>query len=127
MNAVHALHSEADYQAALADVRQLWGAGEGTPEGDRLELLLILTSAYEDEHFEIEPPDPIDAVAERMDDLGLSRAQLGEMLGVGSGRVSEILNRRRALTVEMIRLLADGLGLSEHCLVQPYELERQRA
>jgi HTH-type transcriptional regulator/antitoxin HigA len=62
-----------------------------------------------------------------MDDLGMSRAQLGEMLGCGSGRVSEILNRRRALTVEMIRILAEGLGLSEHCLVQPYELERQRA
>jgi HTH-type transcriptional regulator/antitoxin HigA len=108
-------------------VRKLWGAPDGTAAGDRLELLLLLCNAYEDEHFEIEPPDPIDAIAERMEDLGISRADLGEMLGVGSGRISEILNRRRALTVEMIRVRADGLGLSEHCLVQPYELERQRA
>jgi HTH-type transcriptional regulator / antitoxin HigA len=127
MKAVHALHTDAEYQAALAEVRKLWGAPDGTPEGDRLELLILLCDAYEDEHVEVDPPDPIEAISERMDDLGMSRAQLGEMLGVGSGRVSEILNRRRALTVEMIRILAEGLGLSEHCLVQPYELERQRA
>jgi HTH-type transcriptional regulator/antitoxin HigA len=112
MDIVRTIRTEAEYASAVAEVHHLWGAADGSPEGDRLDLLLVLVSAYEDEHFEIDPPDPIDAILERMDDRGMSRADLEEMLGVSSGRVSEILNRRRHLTVEMIRKLAEGLGLS---------------
>lgn len=119
------LRTRADYESAIAEVRRLWGADEGTAEGDRLDLLMILVSAYEDEHDAINPPHPIDAIMQRMDDLGMSRADLGEMIGAPSGRVSEILNRRRPLTLDMIRKLVNGLGLSEHCLLQSYEIERR--
>src|SRR5271165_4178724 len=100
------LHSEAEYEAAMQEVKRLWGAAEGTDDGDRLDVLLVLVNAYENEHHAIEPPDPIDAIVERMDTLGLSRDDLGRMLGVRSGRVSELLNRRRPLTLGMIRILA---------------------
>jgi HTH-type transcriptional regulator/antitoxin HigA len=127
MNTNRPLRTAADYEEAIAEVRRLWGTEIDTPDGARLDLLLVLVSAYEDEHFRIDPPNPIDAIIERMNDRGMSRAELGELLGVGSGRVSEILNRRRHLTIDMIRKLASGLGLSEHCLVQSYELAQQYA
>jgi HTH-type transcriptional regulator/antitoxin HigA len=121
------LRTKGDYKRAVAEVSRLWGADEGTEEGDRLSLLLVLVSAYEDEHDAIDPPDPIEAILVRMADLGMSRADLGAMIEAPSGRVSEILNRRRPLTLDMIRKLVAGLGLSEHCLLQEYELERRYA
>ena len=127
MNPTRALAAEEDHADALAEVRRLWGAEEGTADGDRLSLLLVLISAYEDEHHAIGPPDPIDAIVACMEERGLSRAELAVMLGgVSSGRVSEILNRRRPLTIDMIRRLAASLGLSEHCLLQDYALVRPR-
>jgi HTH-type transcriptional regulator / antitoxin HigA len=111
------IRTKAEYDSAVAEVNRLWGSDPGTPEGDRLDLLLILVAAYEEEHDAIDPPDPIDAIIERMDNLGMTRADLGTMLGATSGRVSEILNRRRPLSIEMIRKLARGLGLSERCLL----------
>jgi HTH-type transcriptional regulator/antitoxin HigA len=127
MNTDRPIRTEADYARATAEVRRLWGAEEGAEEGNRLDLLLVLVSAYEDEHDAIDPPDPIDAIIERMDSLGMSRVDLGALIGASSGRVSEILNRRRPLTIDMIRKLASGLGLSEHCLLQAYELDRRYA
>jgi HTH-type transcriptional regulator/antitoxin HigA len=121
------LRTRADYARAAAEVERLWGAEAGTEVGNYLDLLLVLVSAYEDEHDAIEPPDPIEAIVERMNDLGMSRADLGAMIGASSGRVSEILNRRRALTTDMIRKLSAGLGLSEHCLLQEYHLARAYA
>jgi HTH-type transcriptional regulator/antitoxin HigA len=122
MKSIAPIRDDAGYEAALAEVRRLWGAGPGTAEGDRLDVLMILVDAYEEEHHRIEPPDPIEAIRIRMDELGLDRAELGRMLGIASGRVSEILNRRRRLTVDMMRTLAEVLKLSEGCLMQPYEL-----
>lgn len=119
---VHPIRDEASYDAAVAEVRKLWGAPSGTPEGDRLDVLLVLVDAYEAEHHAIDLPDPISAIQARMEELGLTRQDLGEMLGLGSGRVSEILNRRRRLTLPMIRTLAAALNLSEACLVQAYDL-----
>jgi HTH-type transcriptional regulator / antitoxin HigA len=127
MNIDRPLRTEAEYDEAIAEVRRLWGAKVDTPQGNRLELLLVLVRAYEDERFQIDPPDPIEAIIERMNDRDMSRADLEALLGVRSGRVSEILNRRRPLSIDMIRKLAPGLGLSEHCLVQAYELTRQYA
>jgi HTH-type transcriptional regulator/antitoxin HigA len=112
----------ASYEQAVADVRRLWGATPGTPDGDRLEVLMILIEAYENRHHAIEAPEPIAALRIRMEEMGLDRTQLGEMLGISSGRVSEILNRRRRLTIDMVRRLAAGLRLSEACLLQPYAL-----
>jgi HTH-type transcriptional regulator/antitoxin HigA len=118
------LRTEKDYMAALAEIKRLWGAEEGTSDGNRLDLLLVLVNAYEEERDTIDPPGPIEAVLQRMQDRGMTRQDLGELLHVGSGRVSEILNRRRPLTIDMIRKLSAGLGLSERCLLQEYELEK---
>jgi HTH-type transcriptional regulator/antitoxin HigA len=116
------IRDEASYQDALAEVRHLWGLAPGTPDGDRLDLLMILVEAYENEYHPIDLPDPIEAIKSRMDDLGLGRDGLGAMLGVGSGRVAELLTRRRHLTVDMIRTLSAALSLPEACLLQQYDL-----
>lgn len=116
------IRDEAIYEATLAEVRRLWGAEPGTKMGDRLEVLMVLLDDYENKHHAIEAPDPIAAIHVRMEELGLKRADLGEMLGIASGRVSEILNRRRRLTVDMMRVLASTLRLPEGCLLQHYEL-----
>jgi HTH-type transcriptional regulator/antitoxin HigA len=116
------IHDEAAYDAALAEVRRLWGSPQNTTDGDRLEVLMILVEAYEQEHHPIGLPDPIEAIKARMDDLGLQRDDLCALLGVGSGRVSELLTRRRHLTLDMIRTLSAELSLPEACLVQRYDL-----
>ena len=116
------IRDEAAHGAALSDVRRLWGSAPGTPGGDRLDVLMVLVEAYEAEHHPVAFPDPIEAVRIRMEDLGLERGDLGDMLGVASGRVSELLTRRRRLTLEMIRVLAEELSLPEACLIQRYDL-----
>jgi HTH-type transcriptional regulator/antitoxin HigA len=116
------IHDEVAHAAAVAEVRRLWGAEPGTKESDRLEVLMVLVDDYETRHHAIALPDPIEAIQVRMQEMGLDRAGLGEMLGIPSGRVSEILNRRRRLTLGMIRTLSSELHLSERCLIQPYEL-----
>lgn len=124
MKEIVPIRDEAIYEEAVAEVRRLWGAEPDTKAADRLEILMVLVEDYEDKHHAIEPPDPIEAIRIRMADRGLDRTELGEMLGIPSGRVSEILNRRRRLTIGMIRILASALGLSESCLIQPYEMAR---
>lgn len=116
------IRDEAGYGAALAEVRRLWGAEAGTPAGDRLEVLTILIDAYENEHHRIDPPDPIEAIRIRMEELGLDRADLGRMLGTTPSGVGDLLNRRRRLSPPLIRALSAGLKLSEACLLQPYDL-----
>jgi HTH-type transcriptional regulator/antitoxin HigA len=122
MESIAPIRDEAAYEAALAEIRRLWGAAPATTDGDRLDVLMILVDAYEEERHRIEPPDPIEAIRIRMAELGIDRPELGRLLGIASGRVSEILNRRRRLTIEMMRILATELKLSEKCLMQPYEL-----
>lgn len=122
MHAITPIRDEASHRQALAEIRRLWGSTPGTPDGDRLDVLMVLADAFEAEHDAIEPPDPIEAVEIRMAELGIDRAGLGEILGIASGRVSEILNRRRRLTIEMMRILAAKLGISERCLLRQYEL-----
>jgi HTH-type transcriptional regulator/antitoxin HigA len=116
------IRDEAGYKAALAEVERLWGVEPRTADGDWLDVLMVLVDAYEDEHHRIDLPDPIEAIRIRMDDLGLDRAALARLLGISSGRISEILNRRRRLTVEMMRALAMHLQIWEACLMQPYAL-----
>jgi len=120
------IRNDDDHRRAVALARTLWGATPGSPEGDRLDVLMVLLDAYEAEHHRIEPPDPIEAIQVRMDELGIDRTRLAMILGTTSGRVSELLNRRRRLTIAMIRQLAGGLGLSERCLLQEYELMPSR-
>jgi HTH-type transcriptional regulator/antitoxin HigA len=111
------IRTEQDYEAALKEVERLWGAGPGTPDGDRFEVLFTLVEAYEDQHYEILPPDPVEAIKYYMDSRGLDRRDLEKYIG-GSGRVSEILNRKRPLTLSMIRKLNAGLGIPAEVLIQ---------
>ena len=112
------IRSEADYEAALTEVELLWGARSGTSDGDRLEVLATLIDAYEAKHFPMDPPDPIEAIRFRMEQQGLSRKDLEPMIGP-RGRVAEILNRKRNLSIEMIRQLHEKLGISADILIRP--------
>ena len=115
---VKPIRSEADYEAALAEVERLWGAKSGTPQGDRLDVLATLIDAYETEHFSIDPPDPIEAIKFRMEQQGLSRRDLEEIIGTRT-RIAEVLNRKRGLSVGMIRRLHERLGISAEVLIRP--------
>ena len=115
---VKPIRSEADYQSALDEVNRLWGAKAGTPEGDRLDVVATLIDAYESAHEPIDPPDPIEAIRFRMEQQGLNRRDLETLLG-SRARVAEILNRKRALSISMIRRLREGLGISAEVLIRP--------
>jgi|SRR5579872_2071866 len=112
------IRSETDYQAALSEVERLWGAKLGTPAGDRLDILATLIDAYESEHEPMDPPDPIEAIKFRMEQQGLTRRDLETMLG-SRARVAEILNRKRDLSIGMIRRLHERLGISADVLIRP--------
>jgi HTH-type transcriptional regulator/antitoxin HigA len=120
---IRPIKTETDYQAALEEIECLFDAAPDTPEGDRLEVLTTLVEAYEDKHYPIPLPDPIEAIKYYMESRGLSHRDLEPYIG-NRGRVSEILNRRRPLSIDMIRQLHVGLGISAEVLIQPYEYER---
>ncbi len=116
-NEVRPIRTEDDYQAALKEIKRLWGWKTGTPEGDRLDVLATLVDAYESQHVPIDPPDPIEAIKFRMEQQGLSLRDLEAMLGPRAG-VAEILNRKRRLSIAMIRRLHEGLGISAEVLIR---------
>jgi HTH-type transcriptional regulator/antitoxin HigA len=116
------IRTQRDYKATLAEIQRLFDAKSGTPDGDRLEVLATLVEAYEQQHYPILPPDPVEAIVYFMQSRGLSRTDLEPYLG-SRAKVSEVLNRRRSLSIEMIRRLHDGLGIPAEVLIQPYDLE----
>lgn len=116
------IRNEEDYETALEEIEALWEATPGTPEADRVDLLVMLVEAYEAEHYPVPDPDPIALILHVMDARGLTRRDLEPYLG-SRARVSEILNRRRPLSLEMIRKLQSGLGLPADVLIQPYPLQ----
>ena len=93
-----------------------------TPEGDRLDVLVTLIEAYEEKHHPILPPDPVEAIIHHMESQELSRKDLEPLIG-SRARVSEILNRKRPLSINMIRKLQEGLGISADILIKPYNLQ----
>jgi HTH-type transcriptional regulator/antitoxin HigA len=115
---VKPIRSEADYEAAITEVGRLWGAKSGTPKGDRLDVLATLIDAYEAEHHPIDPPDPIEAIKFRMEQQGLTRRDLEEIIGSRT-RIAEVLNRKRSLSIAMIRRLHERLGISADVLIRP--------
>lgn len=117
------IKTQADYQAALVVVERLWGARAGTPDGDRLDILATLVDAYENEHFPMDPPDPIEAIKFRMEQQGLNRKDLAEIFGSRT-RVAEVLNRRRGLSINMIRRLHEKLGISVEVLIRPIRTKK---
>jgi len=114
---INPIKNEKDYDRALEDVAALMDAKKDTPAGDRLDVLVTLVEAYEQKRWRIDPPDPIDAIAFRMEQRGLTRRDLEKVLGSRS-RVSEILNRRRPLTLEMMRRLHAKWGIPAESLLQ---------
>lgn len=121
--AVRPIRTEQDYEEALAEVGEIMTARPGTPEGDRLDVLSTLIEAYEAEHHRIDAPDPIALLEFAMEQQGLDRAALEPMIG-GRSRVSEILSRRRSLSLGMIRNLRAGLKLPAEVLVRTYPLRK---
>ena len=113
---IHPIKTEADYERALAEIEQLWGTAENTPEGDKLDILLTLVGAYEQAHYPIAPPDPVEAIKFRMEQMGLSRKELEPYIGK-RGRVAEVLNRHRSLSLNMIRRLHTHLHIPLESLI----------
>ena len=118
---IHPIRTEADYEAALAEIERLFDAAPHTPEGDCLEVLATLVEAYEEQHYSLPTPDPIEAIKYYMESRGLCRRDLEPYLG-SRARVAEVLNRKRPLSLEMIRRLHTGLGLEAEILIQSYPL-----
>jgi HTH-type transcriptional regulator/antitoxin HigA len=110
------IKTERDYQAALKEITRLWDAAPNSSKGNRLEVLVTLVEAYERKHYKVEPPDPVEAIKFRMEQLGLKSADLAKILG-GRSRVSEILNRKRKLTVGMMRSLRKRLDIPAESLL----------
>jgi HTH-type transcriptional regulator / antitoxin HigA len=116
-NEIKPIRTKRDYEIALKKVEKLWGAKSGTREGDQLDVLATLIDAYEAAHYPMDPPDPIEAIKFRMEQQGLSRKDLEPLLGTRT-RVAEILDRKRNLSIEMIRRLHDTLGISAEVLIR---------
>ncbi|ALO17243.1 Antitoxin HigA [Salinivirga cyanobacteriivorans] len=115
------IKTEEDYQAALSRLEEIFDAPDGTPESDELDILGLLVDEYEKEHYPIDSPDPIEAIKIRMEELNMRQVDLIPVIG-GKSRVSEILNRKRRLTIQMIRRLKERLNLSAELLIRDYEL-----
>ena len=110
------IKTEKDYEDSLARIEILWGAKRNTPEGDELDLLVTLIESYEMKHFPIAPPDPIDAIKFRMEQMGMTKADMVKYLGSQS-RVSEVLNGKRGLTLKMVKALYKDLKISPEILL----------
>ena len=118
---IRPIKTDADYRAALDEVERIWDAEPGTPDGDRVEVLSTLIEVYEGQHYPIATPDPISAILFMMEQKGLTRRELEPAIG-SRGRVSEVLNRKRPLTLPMVRALSTLLHIPADVLVQPYEI-----
>ncbi|MCY3809914.1 MAG: transcriptional regulator [Gemmatimonadetes bacterium] len=118
---IRPVRNETDYDEALAEIDSLMGVALGTPESDRLEVLVTLVEGYESEHWMIDAPDPISAISHVMEARGLRQRDLAELIGSQS-HASEVLRRRRPLSLAMIRMLAKEWGLPADVLVRDYEL-----
>ena len=123
---IRPIKTEADYEMALAAIRKLMNAKPDTSEGERLEVLGALVETYEREHFPMELPDPVEAIKFRMEQMGLTRRDLEKTLG-GKNRVSEVLNRRRRLTLSMIRSLSKRLDIPADVLVREYKVRAPKS
>jgi HTH-type transcriptional regulator / antitoxin HigA len=114
---IRPIKTRKDYDWALREVQRLWNAPENSEDADRLEILATLVSAYEDKHFPMDVPDPIEAIKFRMEQMGLKRSDLEPLIG-SRARVAEVLNRRRPLSLAMIRKLRQGLGIPAEVLIR---------
>ena len=116
------IRTDADHDAALREIETLWGASDNTPDGDRLDVLATLVDAYETRRWPVEPLDPVQAIEAAMTMNGYGRADLAAL--IGQSRATEVLGRRRALTLPMIRRIATNWHVPERLLVQEYAVTR---
>jgi HTH-type transcriptional regulator / antitoxin HigA len=119
------IKTETDYRNALKRLDVIFDAKIGTPESDEADILGLMIDEYEKKHYNIEAPDPIEAIKIRMEEMQLRQVDLADAIG-GKNRVSEVLNRKRKLTVEMIRNLTKRLNLSPGLLIHDYQLIGQK-
>jgi len=117
------IQTKKEYKTALEELQKLWRSKKGTPKGDRLELVMLLVEDYEKRHCPIDPPNAIDAIKFRMDQEGLKPTDLIPYIGT-RGRVSEILNGKRELTLPMIRKLHAGLGIPLESLIDVSDIKK---
>jgi len=110
------IKTEKDYYTSLKRIEELWGAKRDTPNGDEFDLLCTLAESYEMKHYPIAPPDPIDAIIFRMEQMGMTKMDMVEYLGRQS-RVSEVLNRKRKLSLKMVKSLYKGLKIPAEVLL----------
>ncbi len=113
---IRPIKTEKDYNSAIERIEELWGSKKDTPDGDELDLLVTLVESYEMRYFPIAPPDPIDAIKFRMEQMGMSKEDMVKYLGSQS-RVSEILNRKRKLTLKTVKSLYKGLKIPAEILL----------
>lgn len=123
---IRPIKNDNDLDSVLGEIEELFEAKPDTPEGDRLDVLTTLVEAYEAEHYSVPYPDPVEAIRFTMERQGLSRKDLEPYIG-SRARISEIMNRKRPLTLEMIRKLHDGLGIPAEILIQPYDTPQAAA
>jgi HTH-type transcriptional regulator/antitoxin HigA len=121
---VHPIRTDSDYDRAVARISELMMATPGTPEGDELDVLAVLVNAYEAKHHAMDAPDPVTAIQFRMEQQGLTRKDLEPLIG-SRARVSEVLTRKRNLTLEMIRRVNCGLGISADLLIGTAPIKRR--
>lgn len=117
---IHPIHTKSDYEKAVSRIEAIFDAKLGTPEGDELEVLGILVDDYEKRNFPIDAPDPVEAVKFRMEQMGLSQSDLARMVGSKS-RASEILSGKRTMSLRVIRILNQKLGIPAEVLIQQEE------
>jgi HTH-type transcriptional regulator/antitoxin HigA len=110
------IKTEADYSNSIKRIEELWGAPKDSVEGDELDLLCTLVESYEMHHYPIAPPDPVDAILFRMEQMGMTKSDLSKYLGAQS-RVSEIMNRKRQLTLKMVKSLYNELKIPADSLL----------
>lgn len=116
------IKTAADHRAALAEIERLFAARSGTPAGDRLDILATLVAAYEEEHWPLPSPDPVEAIRYTMESRGLTGDDLVPVLG-SRRKVQEVLTRQRPLSLDMVRRLHARLGISADVLIQPFTLK----
>jgi len=117
---IRPVRTDAEHEAALREIEALWGAAEGSVEGDRLDVIATLVEAYEDQRWPLDEIDPVEAIEAAMAYEGRTRADLGRL--IGASRATEVLQRKRALTLPMIRKIASKWHVPERLLVKDYEL-----
>ena len=115
------IRTDVDHRTALAEIDRLWGAARGTDDGDKLDILITLVEKYEETRWQIKEPkwDPVDVLRHAIEELGHSQAELARLLGSRS-RASEVLSRKRALTVEMIHAISENWKIPAELLIRPY-------